>query len=168
MRGKVLQCVTDANILFDLHCGEIVQEAFHLPYVFLAPDVIISEMENPPGASFLSYGLQSRQIPGYAMSEISVLSQRYSRPSINDLTALRLAQIEGATLLSGDRHLKMAAVQEGVPVHGTIWLVDEMIHLALIPPGRAMNALQLMQARGRRLPQQECEQRFRRWRSGSS
>ena len=64
----------------------------------------------------------------------------------------------GASLLTGDRHLRAAAEQEGVPVHGTLWLLDEMVRLAVVSPRLAAQALERMLERGSRLPLDECQE----------
>ncbi len=70
----------------------------------------------------------------------------------------------GTSLLTGDRHLREAATQEGVAVHGTLWLLDELVRLGTIVPLQAA-ALEHMLAHGRRLPQDECQKRIERWKA---
>jgi len=84
---------------------------------------------------------------------------------VNDLLALVLARALEATLLTGDRHLRRVAAQEGVDVHGTLWVLDEMVRLEVITPPQATQALERMLAQARRLPRAECQRRLRQWKA---
>ncbi|NVM78060.1 putative nucleic acid-binding protein [Duganella sp. SG902] len=88
---------------------------------------------------------------------VEVLSQRYRRPSRNDLFALVLAASEACPLLTGDRDLRAAAESEGVDVFGTLWLVTEMVRTQKISAHVARAAYQRMRDSGRRLPWDEAE-----------
>ena len=94
------------------------------------------------------------------------LRSRYRSTSVNDLFALVLAQHLGVILLTSDRHLREAAAKEQVAVHGTLWVLDEMVRLALISPIRAADALDIMLTNSRRLPLAACESRLKQWRKG--
>ena len=50
-----------------------------------------------------------------------------------------------------------------MPVHGTLWLLDEMVRLAVVPPRLAAQALERMLEHGSRLPLNECQERLERW-----
>ena len=56
---------------------------------------------------------------------------------------------------------KMAlAEEEEREVHGTIWLVDQMVIAGRITPKRARQAYDAMRKSGRRLPWDEVEQQL--------
>ena len=103
---------------------------------------------------------------GAQVLEVASLLDRYRSVSTNDLFALVLARTLGATLLTGDRHLAQVASLERVPVHGILWVLDEMVRSAVVTPLRAAQALEQMLTQGSRLPRAECQQRLQRWRSG--
>jgi len=157
-------CVVDANILIDLHVGGVLREAFSLSIRLVAPDVVIGELEVPDGERLLEYGLESRTLSGEQVQEVIHLRARYRAVSANDLSALVLARALQVPLLTGDRHLRKAAGKEGVTVHGTLWLLGEMVQRGAITPLRAAEALERMLNRGSRLPWAECQRRIRRWR----
>jgi predicted nucleic acid-binding protein len=93
------------------------------------------------------------------------LLREFFSVSTNALFALVLARTLKATLLTGDRHLARVAALEGVPVHGTLWVLDEMVRLEVIAPPQAAQALERMLARGSRLPRAECQRRLQQWRT---
>ena len=157
-------CVVDTGVLIDLHVGRLLRPVFQLPLFLMAPDVLIAELQKPDGDLLVDYGLTRIELSGDEVQEVYRLATLYRGPSVNDLFALVAAKTMGALLLTGDRHLREAAEREGVPVHGILWLLDEIVRLALIPPLVAAQALERMLESGSRLPWDECQARFRRWR----
>ncbi len=71
---------------------------------------------------------------------------------MNDLLALSLAKYENCRLLTGDKHLREVAKAYLVDVHGTIWLVEQMIQYQKITTDMSQTAFQKMKNSGRRLP----------------
>ena len=158
--------VVDSNILIDFYRGDLLEALFALPAVFLAPDVIVAELEEPDGQQLLAIGLQSVSFTGEQVVEVMDLAAVHRAPSINDLFALVLARARRVLLLTGDGALRRLAKSEGIEVHGTLWLLDELVRLAIVTPAKATEGLECMLRHGSRLPEDECERRLRRWRKG--
>ncbi|HEV7508205.1 MAG TPA: DUF3368 domain-containing protein [Thermoanaerobaculia bacterium] len=156
-------CVTDTNVWIDLDIAGLTDLVFRLPLNLQVPDVIVAELERPDGAMLAERGLQVRELTGDQVLEVARLARRYLRPSRGDLFALVLARSQGATLLTGDRHLRSAAESEGVKVHGTLWLIDELVGAGLLEQREALARLLRMVQAGRRLPAEEIERRVGIW-----
>ncbi len=156
-------CITDTNVWIDLDIAGLADLIFRLPLNLQAPDVIVAELERPDGETLAERGLKVRELTGSQVLEVARLASRYLRPSRSDLFALVLARSQGATLLTGDRHLRSAAESEGVKVHGTLWLIDEMVQADLLEPREAAARLLRMVQAGRRLPADEVERRMEIW-----
>jgi len=152
--------VTDSNIWVDLHWGGLIEEAFMLPFEFMAPDVIIEELQIPNGYELVQSGLQSKSLSGELVLIVTDLAVRYLRPSRQDLFALVLAMDESAMLLTGDGSLRDAANEMGVEVHGTIWVLDQMVNNGIISKRKRAHALRHMVSLGSRLPKDEVEARL--------
>lgn len=163
MKDSQPRYVVDANIFIDFHRGRLLAALFALPFVFLAPDVIVAELDVPEGQRLLGYGLRSVSLSGVEVAAVAALAQRHRAPSINDLFALILARIEKATLLTGDGAVRRLAESEGIAVHGTLWLLDELVRRGIVTPKQAARGLGQMIASGSRLPERECQQRMERW-----
>lgn len=161
-------CVTDTNVWIDLHTADLSDLIFRLPLRLLAPDVIVSELERPPGKDLTDRGLIVRELTGTQVGMVAQLAARYLQPSRTDLFALVLAQEDRAILLTGDRHLRLAAEQEGVEVHGTLWILDQMVNSTLLDPQDAARRLLQMEQAGRRLPAEEVKQRLKIWSGAGS
>jgi predicted nucleic acid-binding protein len=84
----------------------------------------------------------------------------YGQPSFIDLSALALAKHMNALLLTNDGALRVAAANEGVDVHGTLWVLDEMLRCHVITPPVAIEALKQMLQNRSRLPRNDCEKRL--------
>ena len=163
MRDSRSRYVVDANIFIDFHRGQLLGALFALPFAFLAPDVIVAELKAPDGQQLLGYGLRSVSLDGDAVAAVAALAQRHRAPSINDLFALILARIEKATLLTGDGAVRRLAESEGIAVHGTLWVLDELVRREIVMPKQAVRGLERMLAAGSRLPAAECQRRMQRW-----
>ena len=157
------RCVVDTSILIDLHIGKLLTHFFKLPYQFIAPDVIMAELHEPSGTLLIELGLQQGELTGDQVVEVLQLRKRYSRPSVNDLFALVLAQALEATLLTNDGSLRKVADQQGITTHGSLWALDEMVRLRIISPIQAADALRTMFEKGSRLPLDECNKRLKKW-----
>lgn len=164
MATSLSSCVVDTNILIDLHRGGVLREFFRLPCTILAPDVIVAELLDPSGKMLLVLGLQSMDFSGTEVMRVIELSRNHPEVSINDLFAVLLAEMKGALLLTGDKRLRRIAEQEhNLQVHGTLWVLDQLVKRKLLSPREASSALRKMIQSGSRLPRAECERRFRRW-----
>lgn len=163
MVGYPLRCVVDTSLLIDLYIGKIMLDFFKLPFDFVAPDVIIAELHEPNGKLLMKLGLQQRELTGDQILEVIQLRKQYLQPSVNDLFALVLARILKATLLTNDGNLRKVAHQEGIVTHGTLWVLDEMVQVKIIPPLQAIDALSAMRERGSRFPPDEYDKHIRKW-----
>lgn len=157
--------IIDTNVLIDLHRGEILGQFFSLPHRFIAPDVIIEELEDPDGGLLIGYGLQQGELSGDGVMEVMALAAHHRNIALNDLFALVLAASTGLTLLTGDGRLRSLAAKHNVPVRGTLWVLDEMIAGNKLKTVEARRALTKMLENGSRLPIAECQVRLRQWES---
>jgi predicted nucleic acid-binding protein len=127
------------------------------------PDAIASECVTPTVEELLRAGAKLVSLTGYHVELVEVYAKKYKGPSVADLFALSFSRTEGYTLLSGDKKLREAAKEERIPVHGDLWLLDELISEGLLAKSDAIVALESMRENGARLPAAECEKRIRRW-----
>ena|SRR3989338_7861718 len=153
----MLLIISDASVLIDIECGELTSAMFSLPWQFAVPDILFFEELSEHHAHLIDFGLINKTMRGELISEAYNLRQQYAKPSMNDLLALILAKHEQCQLLTGDKALRKVAVQFNVEVHGTLWLVGEMLYHKKITLGVARVAFQKMKDAGSRLPWNEVE-----------
>lgn len=163
MTASRSQLIVDTNILIDMHRGGVIRQFFALPYDFTSPDVILAELEDPDGSELERMGLRSAELTGEQVLEVAFILENNQKIAANDIFALVLASHMGLTLLTGDSRLRRLSAKHNVPVHGTIWLLDEMVQRNIITARQAAKALHLMLGRGSRLPADECDRRLELW-----
>jgi hypothetical protein len=151
-------------VAIDFKDGSFLAPLFDLPMQFIVPDLLLTnEFLSLDHEQLQRFGLQIRSLDGVQLLEVITLRQQYPQPSVNDLSAYVLAHHLGAVLLTGDGNLRKIALANNVACHGTLWLLDEIVRLQIAIPLDTLNALQEMLNHGSRLPVDECQKRFTRW-----
>jgi hypothetical protein len=117
---------------------------------------------SPPSISahLLELGLEVLELGAPAVLRAARLAEQYRRPSRIDLTALALAEQEHGILVTGDRHLRLAAEAERVEVRGTLWLARRLVEERVITVAALRDAYGRMRETGRRLPWTEVERQL--------
>lgn len=139
-RNNALRIViNDASCLIDLHKGGILRAMLQLPYQFqVALPVRVNELLTipPEDWAFLAAGgLTTVDLPGEAVAEVEVLRTNHGALSAEDCFSLVLARrTQGSLLLTGDGALRRVATVYKVPVHGVLWVVDELMRVGLSDP----------------------------------
>lgn len=151
MPGKLI--ISDANVLIDMEVGELVEQMFRLDYEIGVPDALYHDELAACHACLLDLGLCVLGLESAGVAYAAQLIQRYRRPSRYDLLAAALARQEHCPLLTGDGELRAVCQEQGIEVHGTIWLVGNLYDAELITAAEAREAYQRMMAGGRRLPE---------------
>ena len=163
MPGQLL--ISDANILIDVNAGGLLRSMFRLKFAFAVPDTLFEEelREHHPNLRYL--GLQILELDGETVEYAGRLVQKYAATGAgtNDLLALALAWQEECPLLTGDPRLRGAAEPEEIEVHGTLWLIAQMLDARLIGPKRARQAYDAMRKADRRLPWDEVEEQLQQF-----
>jgi hypothetical protein len=157
--------VTDANVLIDLHWGQVLELLVSMPDEFAVADVTVAETEEPSAKQIEQAGLRQESLPGAGVNAAVELLALDSRISVQDAFALVLAERTGRVLLTGEKRLRTLAQRRGVEVHGTLWLLERMMEAGALTPGQAADALERMLACGRRLPAEEAQAMIRQWRT---
>jgi predicted nucleic acid-binding protein len=148
----VLLVVSDANVLIDMETGGLTGSLFSLGHDIVVADVVFAEELADQHGHLLTMGLSQKILEPAAIGRMASLVATYAAVSRNDLFSLALAQQEACCLLTGDADLRKAAEREGIPVHGTLWAVEEMVRAGLITKAVARAAYGRMRDSGRRLP----------------
>ncbi len=148
----MLLLISDANILIDIEDGHLTPVVFRLPYAIAVTDVLFELELRERHAHLLKIGLQVKSLSSESVKKVEFLIAQYPRPSVMDHSALALAIQERCPLLTGDKDLRMAAKKESVEVHGTIWIVEQLLNQKLIDRQKAKGSFEIMKAKGSRLP----------------
>jgi rRNA-processing protein FCF1 len=161
-----VHCILDANVIFDLHAGEILNYPCTLPYELLTTDFVLEEIESISLTDLENCGLQVMELPPERVLEIFTLRPRHLALSLADLSVYVYARHFGCMILTGDGVLWTLARESHIDAHGTIWVVDRLVDEGTLTPPEASRALQLMRDWERWLPKAEIEKRIREWSRG--
>ena len=164
--------VSDANVLIDLIELGLTSSFFALEFKFLTSSLVYEELINGQAELLRPYVekriLELESFSAYQMLEI--LEIRDSKPalSLQDSSAIFLAENEGATLLSSDKVLRKYANRRKVEVHGHLWVFDKMVEQKSISATEALTKLtDLIEKVNPKLglPPLECKLRLEQWKN---
>jgi hypothetical protein len=156
--------VSDSSVLIDLERGELLFVALASPLTFVVPDQLYeAELHAQGGASWVAGGLRVVDLSGDEVEQGQSYLKRDGALSVSDAFALALAAGRRWTLLTGDARLRALAEADRVPVHGTLWLIEEL--RAHVDALTLATGLERMAAHPRaRLPRLEVRQLLERLR----
>ena len=92
----------------------------------------------------------------------------YQESTVRYLASMYYAKKNNYVLLTGDRKLRTASVLDGVEVHGTIYVLDNLVACGLLSHADAIDKLNLLYNTNPRLPQEEKAKRINLWKSEMS
>lgn len=123
--------VNDASCLIDLHKARLLAAMLTLPHRFVVPLPIrhaeALDLTERDWRRLEHGGLVPFDLPPERVAEAATVKARHPRLSANDCFCLVSTRChDGGILLTGDRLLRRVATQEGLRVHGVLWIVDEL------------------------------------------
>jgi predicted nucleic acid-binding protein len=159
----MLIIISDTNVLIDIEDGNLTPHIFLLPYEIVVPDVLFELELKEQHSHLLQAGLKVKSLTAEFVERTETLSIKYPRTSTIDRLALALAMQEKCPILTGDRDLRVAAKGEDIEVHGTLWIVEELLNAKLIELMHARNSFDTMKTKGSRLPWGDVEKLLSKW-----
>lgn len=136
--------VNDASCLIDLRKGGLLPVLGNLPYRLVVP-LPVRESEvldfcNTEWRTLDAAGLVTYDLKPDGVAQALALKARYPALSANDCFCYVTAEIHAGILLTGDRLLRNVAADNGLRVHGVLWVIDELL------AARACSACTLVRA----------------------
>lgn len=160
--------VNDASILIDLLKIDLLELFFGLPFEFHVTDLAAEEImeENVHQLhGLISDGTLLKRSFGFdELLEIRRVQNTYRGLSLADCSCVFLSTKLSATLLTGDRSLRRAAEQRGIPVHGVLWVFQELVGRSVLAKSAAGDKLNRLMEINPRLPRRECRKLLDLWR----
>jgi uncharacterized protein YacL len=158
--------ISDANILIDMDVGGLLEVMFRLDFAFAVPDILFEEELKSRHPRLPDLGLGILELTAEMIDDATRLIVRYGhrRTSRNDLLTLALARQRRGLVLTGDADLRLVCNEQGIDVHGTIWLVEQMLNGRLVDFETVAGAYRDMREGGSRLPWRDVDQQLDRFR----
>lgn len=168
--------IKDANVFIDLESMGLLDLWHQFGITTLTSSFVVMELEDGGHENALAC-IRAGQVIEAEISgeEMAGSFAEFQETNIvgglseTDLSVIYLAEREQAMVLSGDRPLRSSAEAKDLEVHGTLWIMDQLVTNGLLDPSLAADRLEaLMRRTGREqryLPKNECEARISKWRS---
>ena len=118
----------------------------------LTTDIIVAELAAPNPKELTVIGVRVSSLEPAQVVRLLEVRSLYPAPSLADLSALVLAESLDAQLLTGDKHLREAALDIRIEAHGTIWIFERLVALGSMTEQEVKAAHGEMLSKGRRLP----------------
>lgn len=119
--------VSDTSVLIDIERASLTAMLFQLPYEFVVPDLLYeTELVHWMGEDLIAMGLRIEELDSNEISRATALKRRRAMLSTPDVFAICLAECRGWTLLTGDGALRSEAMTQKIPIHGVLWVFDEL------------------------------------------
>jgi predicted nucleic acid-binding protein len=160
--------VKDANLIFDLFHGGVLDAWFALGYETVTTSLVLVEIRDPDQRKQIQLYLDSGHLriedtTAEDWTEITDLSLLW-KVSVPDASVAILAKRAEACLLTGDGRLRKKSIEVGMDVRGTLWVLDHLLEQERITVSAARTALEAIHISGTFLPQDEVENRLNKWR----
>ncbi len=157
--------INDANILIDIEVSGLTALVFELEYHFAVSDILYQEEIEPYTTEFKQTALKAISFDEGTNSLLLEKIAVYKEIALsrNDISAMVLAIKNECILLTGEKLLRDTAENEGIEVHGILWLMEELFNNEIIDIEAVENAYERMREENSRLPWVEVERQLRRF-----
>jgi predicted nucleic acid-binding protein len=157
--------ITDVSVLFDLFSVGVLPEFFGLDIEIYTTDFIYNEILQSDEKDEFELFVRGGQLRIIAVAEtehetISNMELTYSNRSFADKTALYTAIHMRCILLTCDEKLRKEAIKQKLEVHGSIWIIDQLVENDKINTKRAIEVIESLKTTNAWLPVDELDRRL--------
>ncbi|MEM6963930.1 MAG: hypothetical protein AAF573_04125 [Bacteroidota bacterium] len=161
--------INDANILIDFFKIGLLEELLTLNLEMHTTDLVVNEVTRIPSQKVeieKLIGEGKLLVNSFNIDDLQIIisrSQNNGGVSIQDCSIWYWAEINSAILLTGEKKLRKLAQSNGVEVHGSLWLLDELLIQNILNKMEACQAVKRLVETNNRLPKDECQKRISSW-----
>lgn len=161
--------IHDANVLIDLIEIDLLNLALELPFNMATTDLVRQEIEDPVQAHALDSCINNGKIrmitsTTHQMSAIAASMRGFSSLSLADCSVLYHAAGMQGIVITGDGQLRKEAATHHIEVHGTPWILSQLVANEGISPSCAIAKMETLLEINPRLPHRECRKMQDSWR----
>lgn len=154
--------ITDTNVFFDLISIGALHGFFSLDYEICTTDFVVREIiqshQRIQIESFISSGrLSVFNLSSDEIEEVKAFATIRSFSGITDKTVLWKSIQLGCILLTGDGKLRKEATDHRIEVHGSIWVITELLASGKIDHETAIRLLNNLKMINNSLPREEID-----------
>lgn len=159
--------ITDVSVFFDLYHLKVLPEFFALDLEihttnFVYNEIVHSDQKNEFSVFERSNKLHIIKITANEEDEIRAMQLVRSNRSFPDRTVLWIAKQLNCILLTCDNTLRKEAIEQGLKVHGSIWVINQLVENEIILKTRGIELFEQMKLINTRLPYSEIDKQINR------
>jgi len=149
--------ITDTNIFFDIIGIGVLPEFFSLDYEICTTVFVINEIIRSDQREEIEVFIRAKEINviGFSAEEINEIYRFKTEKNfkgITDKSVLWKSLQLKCPLLTGDKKLRIEAENQGVEVHGSIWVIASLVENGLINKTKGAKLLELLKEVNSSLP----------------
>jgi predicted nucleic acid-binding protein len=157
--------ITDTNILFDVIKIGALPEFFSLDYEISTTVFVLQEILPSPQKEMLETFIRAKKLIVFNFSaeeieEVQKFNTGRDLKRFTDKTVIWKSLKLNCPMLTGDQRMREVAEKMNIEVHGSIWIIDELVTKALISNEKAIMLFEQLLITNRRLPKNEIEIRI--------
>jgi rRNA-processing protein FCF1 len=162
--------ITDTNVFFDLMNIEALPEFFGLDFETCTTDFVVNEILRLEQAEQIQNFIRSKQLTVFSFSsdeidEVVNLKTKRMLRRIADKSVLWKALQLKCKLLTGDKSLRSEAEENGLEVHGSIWVVMKIVDTKLLSVEKGIELYEKLKIVNDSLPKEEIEKLIKKLKS---
>jgi rRNA-processing protein FCF1 len=162
--------ITDSSVFFDIIKIQVLPEFFALSFEICTTDFVKEEILESEQREQIEVFIRSRKLIVFELTEKEIEevekfdTKRFFKTLI-DKTVLWKAKQLNCPLLTGDAKLRSEAIDQGVKVHGSLWVILTLVEQKIISPAGGVAYLEKLKVVNDRLPLEEIEKLIRKLKS---
>ena len=160
--------ITDSSVFFDIIKIEALTEFFALNFEICTTDLVKGEILESEQREQIEIFIQTKKLTVFELSEKEIdevekfKTKRFFKTLI-DKTVLWKAKQLNCPLLTGDAKLKNEAIDQGVEVHGSLWVIRIIVEQKIITAETGIAFLEKLKIINDRLPIEEIEKMIKKF-----
>lgn len=157
------QVVVDTNVWIDFWRMDLLGDCALLPYALCSPPEVVDELYPEQQAQLLAlanFTMQALDPAAWSAAAAGNLPKKFS---VADRCVMVLAQQKQAVVWSNEKLMRQLGARWGLPVTGTLGVLDQLVQGQHCAPERAAAALQTLMRSNVYLPKSEGFALLDRW-----
>ena len=154
--------ITDSSVFFDIIKIQALPEFFALDFEICTTDFVKGEILESEQREQIEIFIRSHQLIIFELSEKEIeeienfKTKRFFKTLI-DKTVLWKAKQLKCPLLTGDAKLRSEATDQGITVHGSLWVIQIMVESKVVTANAGIEFLEKLKISNDRLPLDKIE-----------
>lgn len=157
--------ITDTNVIFDIIKIGALPEFFSLDYEICTTVFVIAEILPTPQRDLVETFIRAKNLTvfGFSAEEVEAVEKFDTERNLKrftDKSVIWKSLQMNCPMLTGDRKMKEVAEKMGIEVHGSIWVIEELVSNNLISKEKAITLFEQLLITNSWLPKDEIEKRI--------